>query len=559
MRIFTKLNQSCYPMPATPFIRGFLVMVFFFLGQTKVHVFPGHPLPEPISACVMMPPPDTLPVVVHVIHTGQPVGAPDNPGDSLILAMMQLLNNACQASIPPFGGTAFPFVFALAKRSPECGLTTGIIRMDGSGLPWYTTGGITTDTFSFPNSTHELFVKNLSRWDNTAYVNIWIVNLIDGNPNWPGGYAYFPEYNSALFDGIVLRASVVNGENKTIVHELGHYLSLYHTFGNAWGNCIPESDCQLEGDELCDTEECRYEPDCDITINACTGSPFAIADPGFGYTIMHNYMGYSDCQFMFTTDQVNRMTMALNEYRYGLLTSNGLSTGSGSMPVSACIPVAGNALSEFYGIERVEIGMLNLYSNTSLKDGAIYHDRCCHQSIEVTAGNLVPVRLTGSYENFHQMAIYLDVNNDGLFEEPGELLLQNAGGMIEDTLQIPVQGIEVCQPLRLRVIMDHPLAEFPDPCMVEGDPDEGVGQVEDYAVIIHPRAVESTGSGNWADPSVWSSGAVPAEGDAIRVLAGHTLVIGSANDSAVCATLHLEMGAVVHHQGLLVVGGNNCE
>ena len=83
--------------------------------------------------------------------------------------------------------------FQLAVRSPSCVTTTGINRVDGSIIPNYASGGITNNGFA--GSADEVAVKNLSRWPNTDYINIWIVNKINGNPNIPGGYTYFPELN----------------------------------------------------------------------------------------------------------------------------------------------------------------------------------------------------------------------------------------------------------------------------------------------------------------------------------------------------------------------------
>src|SRR6187401_1901230 len=76
--------------------------------------------------------PDTIPVVVHVIHTGTPVGSPDNPSDGNIQAMIAELNDAYQKNGPFYGGVSVPIIFRLASRSPNCGSTNGINRVNGS-------------------------------------------------------------------------------------------------------------------------------------------------------------------------------------------------------------------------------------------------------------------------------------------------------------------------------------------------------------------------------------------------------------------------------------------
>ncbi|HZV69487.1 MAG TPA: M43 family zinc metalloprotease [Saprospiraceae bacterium] len=439
--------------------------------------------------------PDTLPVVVHVIHTDTPVGSAGNPSDAQIHAMITLVNNAFKKNGPFFGGAVVPYVLQLSKRGPNCGTTNGINRVNGSSVPKYATEGITIDTNFFPNSAHELFVKALSRWSNTDYINIWIVNMIDGNPSGTAGYAYFPQYNSALTDGLVIRADVVNGTDKVIVHEFGHFFNLDHTFGTAWSGCETETNCATHGDHICDTENCMFTFDCSSTLNPCTGNNYLIADPAFNYTVLNNYMGYTNCQWMFTLQQKNEMVDATESFRPGLMSSLATYNGNGNMPVAACIPTAVNGLSPYYGIERVEFGSMNVYSNASLPDGNFYIDRSCNQQIIVHAGDIVPVTVTGSYENFQHIRVFVDYNNNGVFNLPGELIMSGDGGSLSANISIPSSAV-FCKPLRLRVVTDHPSAPVPTACMLTGTAGEGVGQVEDFAVIIKPRTIQSVASGN---------------------------------------------------------------
>jgi len=154
----------------------------------------------------------TLPVVVHVITTGDSIGSADNPTDNMITSMITNLNNHFRKKLSADGGADMQIQFKLAIRSPQCNATTGIIRVNGSSIPNYVTGGITN--VNTPGCADEKLVKALSDWPNTDYINIWIVNKINGNANAPGGYTYFPELNTAALDGLTLNASVVNGSNK---------------------------------------------------------------------------------------------------------------------------------------------------------------------------------------------------------------------------------------------------------------------------------------------------------------------------------------------------------
>lgn len=426
----------------------------------------------------------TLPVIVHVIHTGTPIGAPDNPPDSSIKAMISLLNSGFRKKQVSFGGADIKIQFKLAAKSPSCGSTTGITRNDGSSIPKYVSGGITNDTFFNASSAFEIAVKNVNRWPNTDYINIWIVNKINGNPNYPGGYTYFPEYNIASIDGLTLNASVVNGSNKTIIHEMGHCLYLYHTFydGAYETTCAANVNCLTDGDKVCDTEPMK-NVDCGKPANTCNSNqPFLIADAAKGYTVLNNYMAYSSCQYMFTAGQRDRMRNALLSFRSGLLSSDAFNTNAITMPAAACAPAAMNGLSIYYGVQLVQFNTLNVYSGTAAADGANYFDRTCNQRTTVTQGMKYTLTVTGSYGNPHRIKVFIDYNNDGDFKDANETLFSVYDDTASKKITIPVSGVMLNTPLRMRVMADEP-AKAPIACTLYGG-----GQAEDYTVIVAPAA-----------------------------------------------------------------------
>ena len=94
---------------------------------------------------------DTLeiPVVVHVIHTGQNVGVGANISstaqingaiDSLSTIATERLHLALM--VMPRGSTPKYSLF-FAKRDPDCNATTGIVRVNGSSVTDYANEGIT--------------------------------------------------------------------------------------------------------------------------------------------------------------------------------------------------------------------------------------------------------------------------------------------------------------------------------------------------------------------------------------------------------------------------------
>ncbi len=428
----------------------------------------------------------TLPVVVHVITTGDAVGSPDNPTDALINAMIKDLNNAYRKKGASFGGVDMKIQFQLAVRGPDGAVTTGIVRVSGAGVPNYVSGGITNN--GTQGSADEITVKGLSRWPNTDYVNIWIVNKINGSSTSPGGYTYFPEYNTAATDGLTLNASVVNGTNKTVVHEMGHFFYLYHTFydGGNETTCAANDDCSNEGDKVCDTEP-MLNVLCGTSGNTCDGNkPFLIADSTKNYTVLNNYMTYTNCQWMFTQGQKARARSALISFRYGLVTSGALSAPATVFPVAACTPTATYSLSPYYGVEKVEFNTLSVYSNTSNADGSIYVDRSINQSTTVTQGQKYTITITSSYGNPHRIKVFIDYNGDGDFNDSNETLLSVYTDTARKKITIPLTGVVTNKPLRMRVVADNPATPAPTACKLHGTSTDGAGQAEDYTVIVLP-------------------------------------------------------------------------
>jgi hypothetical protein len=499
----------------------------------------------------------TLPLVVHVIHTGTPIGSPDNPTDADINDMITGLNDVFRKNGAQYGGADVKMQFQLAIRSPQCENTAGIIRVNGSSVPNYVSGGIAI--YTYPGSADEWTVKGLSRWPHTDYINIWIVNKINGTSTGIGGFAYFAEYASASGDGIVINAYYANGLSKTLPHEMGHYLELHHTFyddGNET-QCPRTDSCAYYGDRVCDTEAGKLELNCSNTTNICTGLPYIIADAAFNYTVLNNYMNYTNCPWMFTQGQKDRMRAALFTFRHGLISSCALSPPPSSFPATACIPTADNGLSPYYGVEKMEFNTLSVYSNSSLADSAMYIDRSCNQRTTVVKGQVYPLTITGSYQNPCWIKAFTDYNNDGDFDDSGETLISTfaSGGIATANITIPSTGVTTGIPLRLRVIAEDPSYQ-PTACHLTGVPASGAGQVEDYGVILANRLIVSNTSGPWNAPGTWLCNCVPQFGDEVTIKAGHTVSITPAMGLIQCVKLNLETGSHFNVSGTFMATGN---
>jgi len=167
-----------------------------------------------------------IPVVVHnITHSG----GEGYVSKSVIDAQIDRLNidfnrqnsdtSNTRALFKPFAG-AINVEFRLAHIDPNGDCTEGIVRIE-SPLSLY----------PVPRNS----VKAVSKWPATGarkYFNIWIIDEIESNSNgtYVAGYAQFPGTNTDATYGVVMCDQNIGFNERTLTHELGHCLNLYHTF-----------------------------------------------------------------------------------------------------------------------------------------------------------------------------------------------------------------------------------------------------------------------------------------------------------------------------------------
>jgi hypothetical protein len=266
----------------------------------------------------------TIPVVVHIIHNN----GPENISNAQVFTAIQQLNDAFANSgvYQDPNGVNTDIQFCLAQQDENGNFTNGIDR-------------VVSPLTNLTVETDDITLKNLSRWDPTRYLNIWIVNSITSLSAGPGvaGYAYLPTQHGMPEDGIVNEAAYFGttaDDSKVLFHEVGHYLGLYHTFE---GGCT-NNNCQNDGDRVCDTppDQSTAAMSCGSPLNTCTSdvndlsvnNPFRpVANGGLGDQPdqMENYMdyGFQSCQRLFSGGQSTRMVAALTGVRASLLQSIG--------------------------------------------------------------------------------------------------------------------------------------------------------------------------------------------------------------------------------------------
>lgn len=462
----------------------------------------------------------TIPVVVHVIHTGGAVGTIYNPSDAQIQGAIDYLNQVYDGTWPGTQGVGeIQIQFELATRDPNCNPTTGINRVNGSGLTNYTAQGVNANNTT---GVDDIDVKNLSRWDPYRYYNIWVVNRIDGRDgtsgSFIGGFAYFPGAPPSL-DGTVILATQMQSNRKTIPHELGHAFALYHPFQGASGaTCPANADCTTEGDEVCDTDPITQPAGfvCRTGTNACTGTPYSINTES-------NYMNYTNCSTLFTADQKVRMlAAAASVFRKGLHTSWAKSATYPVLPftppiVASCTPVssASGTSSGIGGFLNMTLAGRHYNSGTTQDDNGYVPATSCLNLVQLVPGNTYTMDLAPLAQNYEQVRAWIDYNNNGVFETPSEqVFFQNDigppapfTGSVSTSFTVPA-GAPANTMVRMRVL-EEVSTRYGAGYAITGPCYNPVyGQAEDFPVWLSSAVVL---------PVTYRSFQVQASGDDVRI------------------------------------------
>jgi hypothetical protein len=291
----------------------------------------------------------TIPVVVHVLHTGEAVGTQNNPSDATIVNAIDYLNKVYDGTWPgmiqPVGGGGvvnMEIKFELAKRKPGCGgVTNGIDRVNMNSNQPYSLKGV-----NFPGASaatqgiNDVTMKDMTRWDPTNYYNIWLVTSIsisDFNQfSTVLGYAYMPTQTNSVIDGIVMLSREIGAGLSTLPHEMGHALDLYHVFEGSNGStsCPINTNCLSNGDFVCDTDPIKYTGSgCNTGTNSCTATSYNV-------NTEQNFMNYGSCMTLFTNGQKARARAAMT-----LPPRASFATSLGATPMPAVINFASSDLN----------------------------------------------------------------------------------------------------------------------------------------------------------------------------------------------------------------------
>ncbi|SIP99891.1 Por secretion system C-terminal sorting domain-containing protein [Chryseobacterium sp. RU37D] len=465
-----------------------------------------------------------IPVVVHVIQSSAAANANLTVTDQEIIDWIDRANKMYATTYGggfypegsgPTGGNIIPFKLVLAKRSPSCTPTTGILRYNGSTLSGYDSYGV---RMNGSNGVRDYVIKNqlAPHWPETSYFNIYVVIGFDGQQQLSYGlmgYAAFPDTYDYGYESFMKVATIKNLNDTTLTHELGHSFGLLHTFqGVSYTDqttCPVNNNCSTDGDRVCDTSPSRsmygiYPVPSNSATDPCTGTNY----DGTQYNIMN----YTNDNKKFTAGQRDRAVLMMMEYRKNLLNSLAAKDPSVSIPspvnviAAQCNPAGTlHPTNNNFAIGPYRVQMASISSITNGYDSdeaapvyyADYSQATCIRPAyytDIQANSSTPIGITFlngfNDPNQFRTKVWIDYNNNGAFEA-SELVINNTSLMLPsgntttltDYITPPAGAVKNTY-LRMRVAVDaatYNSAQLPD---FDACSQLQYGQMEDYAVRI---------------------------------------------------------------------------
>lgn len=278
----------------------------------------------------------TIPVVFHILYKN----STENISDAQVYSQLEVMNkdfrklNSDTTIVdPPFSYVDTKIEFCLAHTDPNGNFSTGITRT-----------ATNTDDIGSKN----LYFIEQASWGRDDYLNIWVCdygNNIAGRAYPPGSPA---DRDGLVIDytnfGTIGTAAAPYDKGRTVTHEIGHWLNLFHI----WGQNDASPSCSSD-DLVSDTpDQSKIYFNCPRLDQFSCGSK----------DMLSNFMGYVNdaCMANFTQGQKDRMRSALINSRTALLSSD-----KGCLSIG----IKENKTVEFSLFPNPSTGQLNINFNNS--------------------------------------------------------------------------------------------------------------------------------------------------------------------------------------------------
>ena len=264
-------------------------------GFDKVNKFNTHPeVPiQPIKRNSLNIP-KIIPTIVHILHEGEPYSVFPHLSSEIAYQAIDSVNTW-------FEDSNASLELCIASVGPNGEAINGIVYHNVlTKFPGY--------DFSNNAQDYHSYVSGQTIIEPNEYLNIYVDNWTSG----PSGFATLPTGPTCW----VRTNRFSDPTSKTLIHEVGHWCGLFHTFSDGFNptyddceDAFTEIDCETQGDRVCDTPP---------TIQAFSCQPVCPGD------VINSYMSYApnQCRTLFTPGQVDRMHAQLETLRPDVINNN---------------------------------------------------------------------------------------------------------------------------------------------------------------------------------------------------------------------------------------------
>jgi hypothetical protein len=259
----------------------------------------------------------TIPVIVHICHSGEPYGTENNISDEEVFASIEKLNDVFSGQHVPNNSGINPTMsdtkirFCMANMTDTSSYNYGIQRHNMFEYDWFVEEyGGWGPPFSAPGFRFDCYEYDYMCIDYENTLNIWVAPW-QGS----GGIQALGAINTPLnnLGGVTIKTYHFKSSHNNLqndagiaifAHEVGHCFGLKHIFAytDTCEDVYNETDCSSEGDHVCDTPP-TVPITCWMIDDICPETSDEDVD-----IIVSNIMNYTThCSYQFTDGQIDRM------------------------------------------------------------------------------------------------------------------------------------------------------------------------------------------------------------------------------------------------------------